>query len=269
MKNGFLLLPKGRTLSRHPNSIVSLVPSQTELLAYLGLDKTVTGITKFCIHPPEWFQSKTKIGGPKKLNFEKIKALHPDLVIANKEENIREEINQLALDFPVYVSDIETLEDTLKMIEDVGMLTHKEHVAQSLIHSIQKEFAKLAAFKFPPIKTAYFIWKSPWMAVGRHTFIHEILQWAGLENVLADRDRYPKFDLEELQKRAPELILLSSEPYPFQEKHQQALQPLFPNTKIILVDGEPFCWYGNRLLHTPEYLIQLRGRHKNENINFG
>lgn len=258
MKNGFLLLPKRSTLPQHPTRIVSLVPSQTELLAYLGLEKEVVGITKFCIHPQEWFQTKTRIGGPKKLQIDKIKELQPDLIIANKEENIREEISLLSEMFPVYVTDINTLPDAFNMIADTGSLTGKKTEAERLIHQLKKAFGQLNSQKYPAIKTAYFIWKKPWMAVGSHTFIHEILKLGGFENVFQKEERYPEFSLETLKKLQPELILLSSEPYPFQEKHKQELQQSFPDCQIELVDGEPFCWYGNRLLQTPEYLIRLR-----------
>src|ERR1700741_3198050 len=103
----------GRKISipQIPQRIISLVPSQTELLFDLGLDKEVVGITKFCVHPPEWFQTKTRVGGTKQLKIDLIKQLQPDLIIANKEENVKEQIEELEKHFPVWISDVNNLED--------------------------------------------------------------------------------------------------------------------------------------------------------------
>ena len=117
-------------LPRFPlRRIISLVPSQTELLYDLGLEEEVVGITKFCVHPPEWFQSKARVGGTKTIHFEKIKALQPDLIIGNKEENEREQIEALAECFPVWMSDIATLEDALDMMLRVGALVDRPEQA--------------------------------------------------------------------------------------------------------------------------------------------
>src|SRR4051812_11307667 len=105
-----------------PSRIVSLVPSQTELLFYLGLDKEVAGITKFCIHPAEMFHSKPRVGGTKKYDFEKIRQLAPDLIIGNKEENEQKQVEELQKLYPVWMSDIRNLADALQMIRSVGEL---------------------------------------------------------------------------------------------------------------------------------------------------
>lgn len=232
------------------------MPSQTELLFDLGLEEEVVGITKFCIHPFDKVKSKTKIGGTKNFNFEAIDALQPDLIIGNKEENYQEGIEKLAEKYPVWMSDIFTLEDALDMIRKVGDLTGK---AEKAIEIAEETNARFTAINKPEtaVRAAYFIWKNPYMAAGSTTFIHDMLQRCGFENVFANTDRYPEISSEMLQKSKPEIILLSSEPYPFQEKHFQEFREICPEAKIRIVDGEMFSWYGSRLLKAPGYFQKL------------
>jgi len=243
-----------------PRRIVSLVPSQTELLHALGLEQEVVGITKFCVHPAEWFQEKKRVGGTKTVAFEKVAALQPDLVIANKEENNREQIEALAARFPVWVSDVRDLASALDMIERVGALSGRLHAAQALVGDIRTAFARHSADpNAPRPRAAYFIWRKPYMVAGGDTFIHAMLEAAGFENVFASESRYPEVSHEQLAERAPDVLLLSSEPYPFAEKHVRELRELCPTTHAaILVDGEMFSWYGSRLLQAPEYFRHLR-----------
>ncbi len=248
----------GRTvfLLSPPQRIISLVPSQTELLADLGLQQEVIGITKFCIHPDEWFRSKKRIGGTKLLNMELIHQLQPDLILANKEENVKEHVEELAAHFPVWVSDLHTLEGAYDMIREIGSITWKTAAAAKIIARIKAGFAALPAPAYKP-KAAYLIWKSPYMTVGNDTFIHSMLDMAGYENVFADSTRYPVITINDLQHSACKYLFLSSEPYPFSRKHIDELQPLLPDTKILLVDGEMFSWYGSRLMYAPEYFELL------------
>lgn len=250
----------GRTikLTNTPQRIVSVVPSQTELLYDLGLEKEVVGITKFCIHPAEWFRTKPRVGGTKNLNLEKIKALQPNLILANKEENVKEQIEELALHFPVWVSDINTLPDALQMILSIGVLVEKEEAAKALVQEIDCSFQQLQQTVQSTVKAAYLIWKDPYITVGGDTFINDLLQRAGFINVFADQKRYPQVTMEQLQKAECEWLLLSSEPYPFAQKHIDELQPLLPHTKILLVDGELFSWYGSRLRYSAHYFQNLR-----------
>lgn len=239
-----------------PQRIVSLVPSQTELLYDLGLEEEVVGITKFCVHPEEWFRSKTRVGGTKKLNIEKIKELKPDLIIANKEENEREQIEELAKEFPVWISDIQNIPQALQMIQVVGLLVDKEEKANSLVDDIVAGFTalnKAAQSK----RVAYFIWYNPWMSVGHDTFINNMIQTVGWQNVMSDKTRYPELTLDELKAYNPELVLLSSEPYPFKEKHVQEIKAVLPNADVRLVDGEMFSWYGSRMMKAIPYLSEL------------
>lgn len=238
-----------------PQRIISVVPSQTELLYDLGLGDRVVGITKFCVHPQEWFHNKTRIGGTKKLKLEKIAALQPDLIIANKEENEQEQINWLAERFPVWISDIATRTDAYDMMEQVGLMTGTESKVRQLVDEIMAGFAGLP--KANNIPTAYFIWRKPYMVAGGNTFIDHLMGTIGLQNVFAGEGRYPEVDFTALQTAKPQLILLSSEPYPFKDKHIAELQALCPKAQILLVDGEMFSWYGSRLVQAPSYFQTL------------
>lgn len=249
----------GRTvfLSGTPQRIISLVPSQTELLADFGLDEEVVGITKFCTHPDNWFRSKTRIGGTKQIHAGIIQQLKPDLIIANKEENVKEQVEALADSFPLWVTDVNTIDDACKMIHDLGSITGKKAAADIIVEKIKYSFSLLATPIVKP-RVAYLIWRSPYMTVGHDTFIHSMLELAGYENVFAGRTRYPEISVEELQKAGCDHVFLSSEPYPFSKKHIDELQPLLPGVKIMLVDGEMFSWYGSRLLRSASYFLSLR-----------
>lgn len=239
-----------------PRRIVSLVPSQTELLYDLGLEAETVGITKFCVHPEHWFRSKTRVGGTKTVSHDKVAALQPDLILANKEENVQEQIEALKDIAPVWVSDIHTLDDALVMIRTIGALTFREDKAEAIAGRIAKDFEALQRPATAP-EALYMIWRNPWMSAGRDTFIHDLLQRAGLRNACKDLTRYPVLSQEEIIARAPSLVLLSSEPYPFKEQHVKELNAWLPAAKILLVDGELFSWYGSRLLHSAAYLRQL------------
>ncbi len=241
---------------KQPQKIISLVPSLTELLSYFALEKEVIGITKFCIHPSEWFRTKTRVGGTKNINLKLIKKLQPNLIIANKEENVKEQIEELAKDFNVWITDVNTLEDALLMIKDIGEITHKTNEAELLISQIEINFSQLQPTNYK-LQTCYLIWKDPYMTIGGDTFINDMMKYCGLQNIYEDKTRYPEITLEELQIANCQLILLSSEPYPFKQKQAEELQKALPDKKIILCDGEMFSWYGNRLLLAPSYFKNL------------
>ena len=238
-----------------PRRIVSLVPSQTELLFHLGLDEEIAGITYFCIHPEDKFREKSKIGGTKKVKIEDVKALEPDLIIANKEENEKEQVDALKAYFPVWVSHVYDMDSALDMISKVGAVVGKKEEAIRLVQQINNGFRELP--QISPLKTLYFIWRKPYMAAGGDTFIHYVMSKVGLKNALRDQTRYPELTTEEIQRIAPALILLSSEPYPFKERHINELQQIVPNAEIKLVDGSMFSWYGSRMLKAVDYLQEL------------
>jgi ABC-type Fe3+-hydroxamate transport system substrate-binding protein len=246
----------------HPQRIVSLVPSQTELLYDLGLQQEVIGVTKFCIHPQPWATSKARIGGTKNLDLNKIKNLRPDLIIANKEENKKEQVETLAKDFPVWISDVFDLKSALAMIEQVGSITSRVNESIKLSQDIRKGFEGLGQKPFLPIRVLYLIWSEPYMGVGGDTFIHDMLRHAGFDNELKNESRYPIINVRDLVATDCELILLSSEPYPFRQKDVLLMEQLFINKvripKIRLVDGAIFSWYGSRLLKAPSYFGHLR-----------
>ena len=240
-----------------PKRIVSLVPSQTEFLADLGLEDEVVGITKFCIHPYKWFRTKTRIGGTKTVNIEKVKALNPDLIIANKEENTQADIEALEKIAPVWISDIYTLSDALQMMQELGKIFGKSAEAEALIHAIENDFNGFETpFKAHLNKPTaiYVIWKKPYIVAGKQTFIDDLLSRCGFENFTSE-SRYPTW--KPAANENPDYILLSSEPFPFKEKDIQELQIQFPKTKIMLVDGELFSWYGSRLKLSVPYFKSI------------
>lgn len=239
-----------------PRRIISLVPSQTELLFDLGLDEEVVGITKFCVHPEEWFRNKKRVGGTKTVHLDIVRNLQPDLIIANKEENTREQVEELALQFPVWVSDITTIDHGLDMIRKIGIITGKEANADQLAKEIHEGFKDISSIA-KPLKVAYYIWKDPWMTIGGDTFISDIITRIGWKNVVAEKSRYPEVAPSELAGTGVALILLSSEPYPFKEKHIAEIQSLHPDAQIMLVDGEMFSWYGSRMKEAIPYLREL------------
>ena len=244
------------TLDATPRRIVSLVPSQTELLADLGLDAEVVGLTRFCVHPMGWKEQKHIVGGTKNVNDERVAALTPDLVLANLEENVRDQIEALDTVAPVFVTDVATVEDALAMIRTVGHLVGRSVRAEALAEEIEQGFGTLQAQ--PPLRVCYLIWREPWMTVGGDTFIHDVLRRASLVNVFGERTRYPELTAEEIIEAEPDVILLSSEPFPFSEQHIAELDHAVPGVPVRLVDGELFSWYGSRMRLMPPYVAGFR-----------
>jgi ABC-type Fe3+-hydroxamate transport system substrate-binding protein len=251
-------------ISSYPMRIISLVPSQTELLLDLGLNDEVVGITKFCIHPKPWLKEKTIVGGTKQLNHQKIESLKPDLIIANKEENSKNDIELLMQKYPVWMSDINTLKEALQMIESIANITQTSQKGNQLIEKINHEFELLPHANQSKKRIAYFIWNKPMMVAGKDNFINSILSSLGFENVFANQlnspqisYRYPQITSTELAAAAPDTIYLSSEPFPFKDKHVQQFKAICPYAEIKIVDGEMFSWYGSRLSFAPTYFKTL------------
>lgn len=241
----------------HPQRIISLVPSQTELLFDLGLGVRVVGITKFCVHPEEWFRTKSRVGGTKQVDLAKIRELKPDLIIGNKEENMQADIVELEREFPVWMSDVKDLEDALDMIAQVGRITATEEKAEEIVNGIRSAFAKLQPLT-DPLSAAYFIWQKPWMLAGEDTFIRDMLERCGLSGITTkEAGHYPQLDDAQLAALDPDVVFLSSEPFPFKDQHIAAVNMVLPGTPVHLVDGEMFSWYGSRLLRAPAYFRQL------------
>jgi ABC-type Fe3+-hydroxamate transport system substrate-binding protein len=246
------------TLSEAPSRIVSLVPSQTELLSYLGLDRHVVGVTRFCEHPDHWRSDKTVVGGTKQVDVDAVRSLEPDFVLANLEENEREDVEALDAIAPVYVTEVKTVPEALDIIRTVGTLVGRDAFARQLAAGIAERFDELPAFA--ALRAVYLIWRDPYMSVGGDTFIHDVMRRAGLDNVYGDRTRYPEVTVGEIADEDPDVVLCSSEPFPFHQKDRftadlrEALSP----ERVRVVNGQAFSWYGSRLLETPAYLKSLR-----------
>ena len=252
-----------------PKRIISLVPSQTELLHDLGLEDRIIGITKFCVHPYHFKSRKKIVGGTKKVHFEKIKLLEPDIIICNKEENTQEIVDELRKICPVWVTDIITIEDNLQMITDFGQLFNCRTEAQKWNDKLAFAMCDFKNFiKDKPVKkVAYFIWKDPFMVAGSDNFINELLKLNHFENIYENNTetsgRYPEIELKKIRVEGdPDLVLLSSEPYPFKEEDAFEIGRNTHHAKTVFVDGEMFSWYGTRLHKAFDYFKQLQNRLK-------
>ncbi|WP_296384893.1 helical backbone metal receptor [Winogradskyella sp.] len=237
-------------LNKTPKRIISLVPSQTELLVDLDLEDSIVGVTKFCIHPMHLRMSKAVVGGTKQINIDKIKALRPDIILCNKEENTKAIIDELEKIAPIHISDIYNLKESYELIKMYGEIFKVEEKASSIIFNIQNERKQFQSKikKKQQFKVAYFIWKKPWMVAASDTFIDVMINEAGFQNAFKDEKRYPEIDLDNSKLKEADLIFLSSEPFPFKDEHILKLKSQFPEKTIKIVDGELFSWYGSRLL---------------------
>lgn len=241
-----------------PMRIVSLVPSQTELLVDLGLRDHIIGLTKFCVHPNGLIKEKTVVGGTKQVHINRVKDLQPDIILCNKEENTEQIVNDMEAIAPVHVSDIKNITDALSLIRMYGAIFQVKSQAHTLIRSIQKKHTDFLKSIDPTVtckKVAYFIWKDPWMVAGNDTFIDCLLSECGFENAFKNTEgRYPEVALHQIEDI--DYVFLSSEPFPFADKHIKELTPK-TRAKIVLVDGEYFSWYGSRLLGAFNYFPDL------------
>lgn len=250
-----------KTLISTPQRIICLVPSLTEYLIDIGAN--VVGRTKFCIHPADEVHNIPTVGGTKKFDFGKIAALNPDFIVTNKEENYEAGVLALAQQYPTWMSDIITLQDAWRDMLELARLVGKPHEGERLVNAGMQSFANIQVNTSGDLarpRVLYLIWKDPFMAAGSQTFINEMLKVGGFNNVVSDQARYPELSAEAIATLQPQHVFLSSEPYPFQEKHIRELQDFLPDAKIHLVDGELFSWYGSRLLQTPDYLTHLQAK---------
>jgi len=251
---GFLV-----TIPKNPSRIVSLVPSITEFLHDIGLENQIVGITKFCVHPKHYKSSKVIIGGTKNFKLDIIKKLNPDLILANKEENDKDRLLFLKnAGFPVWISDVKNIEEALDMMQQIGIICNAENASVAIIKDLIK-FKKW--FKSPDtlIPSAYLIWRRPYMSINQDTFIHHMMRFCGLDNVFAQYpDRYPEISEEDLKSAHPRLVILSTEPYPFSEKHFPEIEDILPDASLLLGDGDMFSWYGSRMILAFEYFERIR-----------
>jgi ABC-type Fe3+-hydroxamate transport system substrate-binding protein len=242
---------------------VSLVPSQTELLYDLGLEDQIFGLTKFCVHPNRAKQTKEIVGGTKNIKLEKIRDLNPDIILCNKEENTKEIVEACKQICPVHVSDIFDLDDAKKLIEDYGHFFNKKTESSIIIQEMDVKINDFLSYikDKPLLKVAYFIWRAPWMVAANNTFIDYLLQLNKYDNIYANKERYPELEMNKIRLEGdPDLVFLSSEPYPFKEEHTLEIRQSTHHAKIVFVDGELFSWYGSRLLQSFDYFKKLRER---------
>jgi ABC-type Fe3+-hydroxamate transport system substrate-binding protein len=233
--------------------IVSLVPSISRLLMDLNLDKSIVGITRFCDESKH--HKIKKIGGTKNPNITRIKELKPDLILANKEENNKEDLDQLREYCNCYVCDVVDIVSNNQMISDIGKLTSTTSACEKIITEINLGFSKLS--RLDNASAAYLIWDDPLMTAGGDTFIHHILEQSGFANIYESSKRYPTITDQEINDLKPEFLLLSSEPYPFGKKHIELFENRFPGIKIVLVDGKDFSWYGSHMIKAAKSLEKL------------
>lgn len=239
----------------HPDRVVSLCPSQTELLFKLGVGDRVVGVTKFCVHPKAQVQQRARVGGTKNVDIERVRALRPDLVLAEKEENTHETVLELEREFPVFVTDVVDVDSALAMITTVGRVLGAEEPAAALRSSIRVSLEELDVAK--RWRVLYLIWREPWMAAGRDTYIDSVMRTCGFDNVV-EGSRYPELTLNSMQHLEPDFVFLSSEPFPFRDRHCQEVGAAMPTPGIVHVDGEIFSWYGSRMMLIAPYIRELR-----------
>ena len=233
--------------------IVSLVPSITELVCDLGLANQLVGRTGFCIHPKDALAKIPKVGGTKSVNLKKIRALAPTHVIVNVDENRKETADALAEFVPhVIVTHPLAPIDNLALYRQIGMAFGKEREAEDLCLEFEHAFQITQKQKFKQRRVLYLIWKDPWMTVSRDTYVSRTLALFGMHTVPErSQQRYP--ELETLEVKGAELILLSTEPYRFREKHRAELESVLAKP-VLLIDGEMTSWYGSRAIQGLRYL---------------
>ncbi len=244
-------------INHSPRRIVSLVPSITYTLSSFDMNDEVIGITRFCKYPAGWKKNKTIIGGTKQLKIDRLRNLNPDLILASKEENNKEEVEELSKEFPVYVSDVKNHQSNVNFIKDLGKILFKEKKAECLINKLTQKSNVLNTLDKNK-NGIYLIWKNPWMTVGGDTFIHSMMEESGVKNIYKEKKRYPVIDMVDIKNNNPDILLLSSEPYPFKEIDKKELSKELPHTKIILVDGEAFSWFGTYPINAYEYFTHLK-----------
>ena len=251
-----------------PQRIVSLIPSTTELLCDLGLADRLVGVTAYCVEPREVVRSKTRVGGEKDPDLERIRSLAPDLVVANVEENVQAHVETLReWGIRVWVTYPRAVADSLRMIRELGEVTGASAPATALLHQLEPLVARAraAAAARPSVPVFYAIWRSPYMTIGADTYLSDVLATCGAANVFGDRpERYPAVTLDEVAARRPSVILLPDEPFRFRRGHLKDFDPYTDipavrQGRLHLVDGKPFSWHGRRLADALRLLPPLLG----------
>ncbi|MDP2089068.1 MAG: helical backbone metal receptor [Flavobacteriaceae bacterium] len=248
------------TIKSKPQRIISLVPSLTELLFDFGLEKELVGITNFCVHPYHLKSTKTIVGGTKKVDLEIIKGLNPDFILCAKEENTPKMVDELEKITTVFVADINSIKDSLELIDLLGKILYRQTESENLLQKIDFQLTQFKNFAkyLPRKKVAYFIWKNPWMVAGGDNYINDLLKLNNFINVYEEKGRYPEVDIQKIRTDGnPKIVLLSTEPYHFRDEHAFEIGRHSNHAKTVFVDGELFSWYGSRLLKAIPYFKKM------------
>lgn len=247
-----------------PRRIVSLVPSHTETLFALGLGERVVGVTDYCVHPADRVSGVPKVGGTKNPSLERIRSLEPDLVLANREENRRRDVERLeASGLPVFVSYARSVREGADDIGLLGRIGDRESEAEQILSGIEAAWQRARErVREPRPGVAALIWKHPFMAVGPDTFAHDLICEAGGRNVFGDADkRYPRVHEVELEAAAPDVVLLPTEPYAFGPRDRDELLafdlPAAHERRVHVIEGELLSWYGPRIARALDELSRL------------
>jgi ABC-type Fe3+-hydroxamate transport system substrate-binding protein len=236
--------------------IVSLIPSTTETLCALGLADALVGVTAYCREPAAVTRAKTRVGGEKDPDLDRIRGLAPDLVVANVEENVAAHVETLRRwGIPVWVTYPRTVAGALTMIGELGEVTGARAAAATMLAELAPLLARVRAATQarPPVPVFYAIWRDPYMTVGGDTYVHDVLAVCGAANVFGDAaERYPAVTLDTVAARRPGVILLPDEPFRFRPVHRRDFDaypdlPAVRDGRVLLVDGKPFTWHGPRL----------------------
>jgi len=252
-------------LAQPARRIVSLVPSLTETLFALGRGDAVAGVTRYCTEPAAALQRVERVGGTKNPSVAQIRALQPDLVLLNAEENRQEDFAALeGAGVNVFVSFPRRVRDVVELLRCLGDLTDARAAAAQRIEELNATLAELAQRRRASRPRVFCpIWKNPWMSFNHDTYDDDMLSVAGGENVCCERaERYCRVTLEEVAAAQPEIILLPDEPYAFAPKDLPALAPLAESPacrtqRVHCIDGKALSWYGARTAAGLRYLRSL------------
>lgn len=244
-----------------PRRIVSLVPSLTEALFALGVGSNVVGRTRYCTQPPRSVGRIPKVGGTKKADVGRILELEPDLVVAVKEENTREDVEALMqAGIPVFLGAPETVTEAVRMMRDLARRVEAP-LAREVLDPVERVLGRLNGAAGSTIRVFVPIWKDPYMSVGSDTYVHDVLRICGGENVCSGATRYPEVTLDEVEAARPEVVLLPDEPYPFSAEDLSEFYaldvPAAREDRIHLVDGKLLTWYGPRMAGSLTQLAAL------------
>jgi ABC-type Fe3+-hydroxamate transport system substrate-binding protein len=240
-------------LKSPPRRIISLVPSWTETLFAMGLGNEVVGVTKFCVEPAAAVASVEKIGGTKNPDLRAIARLEPDFVIANAEENRREDVEKIreqgAAVFTTYPKTIPgAVESILKLGTALGKESEANAMAREIVRNVSGIEASVGVWSKLPFRVFCPIWKNPWMGFNADTYAHDVLRMLGFNNIFASAgERYPTTTLAEAIERKPDIVLLPDEPYEFKDRDIEELKKVLPPglaRRVMIVSGRDLHWYG-------------------------